>query len=99
MLPVARLLPFDVYEVEKADLKDRIKGKNLALIVDEVSDDERRYVLDIMAVIHDFDHLSPSSRFVAYLLETHFFSETIRDRSLLGSFSVNDGNGNDNAIN
>lgn len=67
---------FDVYEVEKADLKERIRGKNVALIVDELSDDEGRYVLDIMAVILDFDHLSPSGRSVAYLLDTHFLSET-----------------------
>lgn len=67
---------FDVYEVEKADLKDRVRGKNVALIVDELSDEEGRYVLDIMAVILDFDHLSPSGRSVAYLLDTHFLSET-----------------------
>ena len=67
---------FDVYEVEKADLKERIRGKNVALIVDELSDDEGRYVLDIMAVILDFDHLSPSGRSVAYLLDTHFLNET-----------------------
>ena len=29
-----------------------------------------------MAVILDFDHLSPSGRSVAYLLDTHFLSET-----------------------
>lgn len=67
---------FDVYEVEKADLKEHIRGENVALIVDELSDDEGRYVLDIMAVFFDFDHLSPSGRSVAYLLDTHFLSET-----------------------
>ena len=33
---------FDIYEVEKADLIERIRGKNVALIVDELSDDEGR---------------------------------------------------------
>ena len=45
-------------------------------MVDELSDDEGRYVLDIMAIILDFDHLSPSGRSVAYLLDTQFLSET-----------------------
>jgi len=67
---------FDVYEVERAELKNLVKGKNLALIVDELSDDEGRYVLDIMAVILDFDELSPEGNCVAYLLDTHFLSET-----------------------
>lgn len=67
---------FDVYEVEKADLKKCKRGKNVALIVDKLSDDKGRYVLDIMAVILDFDHLSLSGRSVAYLLDTHFLSET-----------------------
>lgn len=62
---------FNVYEVKRA-----YKRKNVALIVDELSDDEGRYVLDIMAVILNFDHLSPSGRSVAYLLDTHFLSET-----------------------
>ena len=67
---------FDVYEVEKAELKNLVKGKNLALIVDELSDDEGRYVLDIMAIILNFDALSPEGNCVAYLLDTHFLSET-----------------------
>lgn len=65
---------FDVYEVEKAELKQRIKGKDISLLVDEVDDDEGRYVLDVMAVILDFDYLSPSGRSVVYLLDTHFLS-------------------------
>ena len=67
---------FDVYEVEKAELKKHFKGKNVALIVDELSDDEGRYVLDVMAVILDFDELSPEGNCVAYLLDTQFLSET-----------------------
>ena len=38
-------------------------------MVDELSDDEGRYVLDIMVVILDFDELSLSGNTVAYLLE------------------------------
>ena len=67
---------FDVYQVEKCELKKKVEGKNIALIVDELSDDEGRYVLDIMAVLLDFDELSPCGNTVAYLLETHFLSET-----------------------
>ena len=67
---------FDVYKVEKEELKECIRGKNVALMVDELSDDEGRYVLDIMAVILDFYHLSPSGRSVAYMLDTQFLSET-----------------------
>ena len=66
---------FDVYEVEKAELKKMVKGKNVALIVDELSD-EGRYVLDIMAVLLDFDELSPCGNSVAYLLDSHFLSAT-----------------------
>lgn len=73
---------FDVYEVKKADLKKCKRGKNVALIVDKLGDDKGRYVLDIMAVILDFDHLSPSGRSVAYLLDTHFF-----ERDKQNSFS------------
>lgn len=67
---------FDVYEAEKADLKKLVKDKNVALIVDELSDDEGRYVLDVMAVILDFDELSPEGNCVTYLLDTHFLTET-----------------------
>lgn len=67
---------FDVYQVEKSELKKKIEGKPVALMVDELSDDEGRYVLDIMVVILDFDELSPSGNTVAYLLDTHFLSAT-----------------------
>jgi len=40
-------------------LKEIIKNKKEALIVDELSDDEGRYVLDVMAVLLDFNELSP----------------------------------------
>ena len=48
----------------------------VALIVDELSDDEGRYMLDLMVVIFDFDELSPSGNTVVYLLDTHFLSLT-----------------------
>ena len=67
---------FDVYQVEKDKLKKKIEDKNVALIVDELSDDEGRYVLDVMVVILDFDELSSSGNTVAYLLDTHFLSVT-----------------------
>ena len=67
---------FDVYQVEKGELKKRVK--NVALIVDELSDEEGRYVLEIniMAVLLDFDELSPCGNTVAYLLDSHFISAT-----------------------
>ena len=67
---------FDVYQVEKDKLKKKIEDKNVALIVDELSDDEGRYVLDVMVVILNFDELSSSGHTVAYLLDTHFLSAT-----------------------
>ena len=67
---------FDVYQAEKADLKEIIKNKRLALIADELSDDEGRYVLDVMAVCLDFDELSFNGNSVAYLLDTHFLTAT-----------------------
>ena len=48
---------FDVYQVEREVMKEKVKGKKVALIVDELSDDEGRYVLDVMAVFLDFDEL------------------------------------------
>lgn len=66
---------FDVYEVEKVDLKKCKRGKNVVLIVDKFSDDKGRYVFDIMVVIFDFDYLFLSGRFVVYLFDTYFLSE------------------------
>ena len=57
-------------------MKEIIKNKKVALIVDELSDDEGRYVLDVMAVLLDFDELSPNGDSVAYLLDTHFLNAT-----------------------
>ena len=57
-------------------MKEIIKNKKVALIVDELSKDEGRYVLDVMAVLLDFDELSPNGNFVAYLLDTHFLNAT-----------------------
>ena len=67
---------FDVYQMENNELKDLVKDKQVALIVDELGDDEGRYVLDVMAVFLDFDELSPSGNTVAWLLDTHFLTET-----------------------
>ena len=64
------------YQAEKAELKEIIKKKGLALILDELSNDEGRYVLDVMAVLLDFDELSLNGNSVAYLLDTHFLSAT-----------------------
>ena len=67
---------FDVYQTERANLKEIMKNKKVALIVDELSKDEGRYVLDVMAVLLDFDELSPNGNSVAYLLDTHFLNAT-----------------------
>lgn len=39
---------FHVYQIEKAELKNRIKGKKVALNADELCDEEGRYILDII---------------------------------------------------
>ena len=67
---------FDVYQTKRANLKEIIKNKKVALIVDELSKDEGRYVLDVMAVLLDFNELSPNGNSVAYLLDTHFLNAT-----------------------
>ena len=67
---------FDLYEVEKPELKQRVKDEKVALVVDELSDDEGRHVLDIMAIGLDFNQLSAKGNCIAYLLDTHFLSET-----------------------
>jgi hypothetical protein len=45
-------------------------------LTDELSDDEGRYVMDVLAVILDFDELSPHGNTCAYLLDTHFLTST-----------------------
>lgn len=67
---------FDVYKVEKAELKSLLTGKNVAIIADELSDDEGRYVLDIMVVLLDFDNLSDTGNSVVYLLDSHYLNVT-----------------------
>lgn len=67
---------FDVYQTERAALKELVANKQVALIVDELSDSEGRFVLDVMAVFLDFDELSPSGNAVAWLLDSHFLTET-----------------------
>ena len=56
---------FDVYQTERAALKEVVANKQIALIVDELSDSEGRFVLDVMAVFLDFDELSLSGNSVA----------------------------------
>ena len=46
------------------------------MLNDELSDDEGRYVIDVLAVILDFHELSPHGDTCAYLLDTHFLSST-----------------------
>lgn len=41
------LYRIDVYLVEKEELKQKLSGKKLALLTDELSDDEGRYVMDV----------------------------------------------------
>ena len=67
---------FDVYEAERTELKSLVRGKKVALIADELSDEEGRYVLNVMAILLDFDELSPNGNSVAYLLDSHFLSST-----------------------
>ena len=67
---------FDVYLVEKEELKQKLSGKKVALLTDELSDDEGRYVMDVLAVILDFDELSPHGNTCAYLLDTHFLKSS-----------------------
>ena len=50
----------------------------MALIADELSNDEGRYVLDVMAVFLDFDELYPNGNSVVYLLDTHFLNAANR---------------------
>ena len=64
---------FDVYQTERANLKEIITNKKVALIVDKLNDNEDHYVLDVMAVLLDFDELSSNGNSVAYLLDMHFF--------------------------
>ncbi|CAH3177258.1 unnamed protein product [Porites evermanni] len=69
----------DVYELEKEKLKQKIKEAklgNVAIMVDELGNDNGHCVIDIMATILDFDKLSPSGRNIADGLDTHFVTET-----------------------
>ena len=67
---------FDIYQTERAALKELVANKQVALIVDKLGDSEGRFVLDVMAVFLDFDELSPGGNSVAWLLDSHFLSET-----------------------
>lgn len=44
--------------------------------MDELSEDQHRYVLNIIAIIVDFNEHSAQGNCTAYLLDTHFLSET-----------------------
>jgi len=66
----------DVYEVEKEKVKQKIKEANVAIMVDNFSNNNGHCVIDIMATILDFDKLSPSGRNIADQLDTHFVTET-----------------------
>ena len=66
----------DVYELEKEKLKQKIKEANVAIMVNELSNDNGHCVIDIMATILDSDKLSPSGRNIADRLDTHFVTET-----------------------
>ena len=67
---------FDVYQTERAALKDLVANKQVAMIVDELSDSKERFVLDVKATSLDFDKLSPGGNSVAWLLDSHFLSKT-----------------------
>ena len=45
---------FGVYHTERAALKEVVTNKQIALIVDKLSDSEGRFVLDVMAIFLDF---------------------------------------------
>lgn len=66
----------DVYELEKEKLKQKIKEANVALMVDELGNDNGHCVIDIMATILDVNKLSPSGRNIADRLDMHFVIET-----------------------
>ena len=67
----------DVYELEKEKLKQKINEANVAIMVDELGNDNGHCVIDIMATILDFNKLSPScGRNIADRLDTHFVTET-----------------------
>ena len=54
----------------------KVKHKNITLIVHELSAEEGRYILDIMAVLLDLDQLFPCGNTVAYLLDAHSLTAT-----------------------
>ena len=62
--------------MEKEELKQKIKEANVAIMEDELCDDNGCCVIDVMATILNFDKLSTSNRNIAYLLDTHFVTET-----------------------
>ena len=57
-------------------MKEVVANKQIALIVDELSDSEGRFALDVMAIFLDFDELSLNGNSLAWLLDSHFLTET-----------------------
>ena len=58
--------------MKKSELEKLVRVKNIALVVDKLSDDEDRYILDIQAVILHFNKLSANGNCIPYLLDTSF---------------------------
>ncbi|MGH0145228.1 UNVERIFIED_CONTAM: hypothetical protein FKN15_004331 [Acipenser sinensis] len=63
----------DVYKTERNKLKDKLKDKNVSVIFDEMTDDEGRYVLNILLVPLVIDGTGKVS---SYLADTHFMQKT-----------------------
>lgn len=55
-------------------MKKKIEDKDVVLIVDELSDDEGRYMFDVMVVIFNFDELFFFGNMMVYLLDMYFLS-------------------------
>lgn len=64
---------FDVYEVERMEFKSLVRGKKVVFIVDELSDEEGRYVFNVMVVLLDFNEFFFNGNFVVYLFDLYFF--------------------------
>lgn len=55
-------------------MKKKIEDKDVVLIVDELSDDEGRYMFDVMVVIFNFDELFFFGNMMVYLLDMYFLN-------------------------
>lgn len=63
----------DVYQLEKAKLKQQLIDANIAVIFDEMSDDEGRFVLNILFAPLVKNH---EGKVVSYLAATEFSKTT-----------------------